>query len=84
MPLNSDATQLAEVHHSWARSWGVYIRGHVVSRHAQKLITNFLTATGARAAADDESTDEEAEGAVDDDVEALRPTLNDVHQVLSC
>ena len=53
---------------SWSASWNRYIRGNVVSEHARRLITNFLTATLARTAADDDSTDDEVEQEREDDV----------------
>ena len=68
---------------TWATSWGRYIRGNVVSDHAARLITNFLTATMARADAGGDSTDEEADAADDDDAAPpLCPTLDEVREVL--
>ena len=70
---------------TWAASWERYIRGHVVSQHAQRLITNFLTATLARTSADDDDQSDEEEGtgqAKDDDHETLRPSLSEVHKLL--
>lgn len=69
--------------HSWAISWGAYIRGHVVSEHASRLITNFPTAIMARTAGDDESRDEEEDDPHDDDVPPLCPSVRDAEAILS-
>ena len=59
-----------------------YINGNVVSAHAQRLITNYFTATLARTTADDDSTDEEADLKFEDDVHPLCPSLDELHDVL--
>ena len=46
---------------SWAAAWERYIRGHVVTDHARRVTTTFLTATLARTAVHDETEDEEDE-----------------------
>ena len=67
---------------SWSESWDRYVRGNVVSSHAQRLITNVLTVTQARTAADDESTDEEPEQHDADAPVPLNLSLDTVHEVL--
>ena len=68
---------------SWASSWGSYIRGNVVSEHACRIITNFLTATMARTAADGDSSEDEADDPHDDDVPPLCPSAEDVTALLN-
>ena len=68
--------------YSWAGSWGRYIRGNVVSKHSARIITNFLTATLARTAEADDSTDEEAEGPGEDEFETLPVSQEDLQQIL--
>jgi len=67
---------------TWAASWGRYIRGNVVSRHDAQLITNFLTATLARTAGDDDSSDEEAEDLAEFEGEPICTSLEDVHALI--
>ena len=74
----------SDLAHGWSVSWSRCIRGRVVSEHAQRLITNFLTATLARTAGDDESTDEE-DGAMtqsQDEIKPLCPNLDELHKIL--
>ena len=46
---------------AWSAAWNWYIHGNVVSDHASRLITNFLTSTPARTFGHDDSDEEEDE-----------------------
>ena len=67
---------------TWSSSWAQYIRGNVVSQHDAQLITNFLTATLARTAGDDDSSDEEAEAPGEFEGEPICTSLEAVHAVI--
>jgi len=70
---------------SWRAAWQWYIQGHVVSEHACRVISNFLTNTlGKGAACDDSSEEEEDEAGTREShhVTPLRPSLDMLHAIL--
>ncbi len=69
---------------SWSEAWELYVRGNVVTEHARRIITNFLTATLARTAAQDESDEEEDAAATThkEDVERYNPTIDELHSII--
>ena len=70
---------------SHAKSWAEYIRGNVLSNHAARLITNFLTATMARSAVEARHDESESEEDIDydDDEHQYQPALDTVHAIIN-
>ena len=71
---------------SWSEAWKWYVHGNVVSDHAARIITNFLTSTLARTAEQDDSSgddrDDEAGTRDCDAVGPLCPSLDNLHNIL--
>jgi len=71
---------------SWSAAWKWYIHGNVVSDHAARIITNFLTSTLAQTAVQDDSTEDDRDddaGTRDyDAVGPLCPSLDNLHHIL--
>ena len=68
----------------WRAAWEWYVKGHVVSDHASRVITNFLTNTMAKSAPAGDSSEEEDEAGTreNDHVRPLRPSLDTLHKIL--
>ena len=70
---------------SWRAGWQWYVKGHVVSEHACRIITNLLTNTLGKSVPDGGSSEEEEDEAgtrESDHIKPLCPSIDTLHRIL--
>ena len=71
-------------HINWHKTWEEYVRGHVVSQTAAKLIRSFLLKTVAAGASPDKADNSDAEDSVEDpEIAPLKLSMETLRQVLA-